>query len=163
MEIKRLVNKIFILMYRAIIPLLIIFSCFVVPELKFPTVAEKSPTQFVKPLLTALVALAYISVSFLDEAPSETGFFRFGLWRRFGAFRGNQFIPYFDKSSITYFYFFNAFMVSLITRVLVFWQKLLSQTVASAWNIILAMVNFLLLFVPYVVQYHSFRKHLYLS
>jgi hypothetical protein len=160
-------SRVFLVLYRWIFPALILLSFVIVPWLAAPgrgfgrglggSFLEGTARLFV----SLLLILLYQYVTYLDTVPARSATLKRAVWMRYGTFRGSDFILYYDPSSLPFFYFYNALLLCLLASILFEWG--LRHSVAYSFPVSagLAVVNFFLLFIPFVVQFKAFRAALF--
>jgi hypothetical protein len=156
-------RSIFLFSYRIGLPIFFFLFYFVGPIFS-PGPGRELPLEWlIRLLLVCLLALSYFSVTFLDQAPHKTIFLHPALWNRFGTFRNDQYLPYYDPSSLPYFYYWNGIKVAAVTSLLIFLITPFLMQIAGFWRSALALINFILLIVPYIVDYQTFFNQMYTS
>lgn len=153
-------SRIFLVSYRIIIPSVFTVAFFTNPWTLTSIKSFNWVDWFLLLSLTILTWSSYSYVTFLDQRPSKDIFWK-GLWDRMGTFRGDKFIPYSDRSTTRYLYFFIAGTNSVLVSLLLRWTFNFTGMFSGEVSTIIAAVNFFLLFIPYCCQYQAFDRAIY--
>ena len=150
----------FLFTYRVILPLVPFTLLIVVPWLR----AEASDpiSAFLRWSMVLFLPVAYITVTYLDQVPTKRYWWK-GIWYRFGTFRGDQFLPYYDRSSVGVFYYFNAVAAIVFSSIVLRGVLVGTKIFSPAFSTAAAVANGLLLLVPFLVLYPNFITAIYPS
>ena len=155
-------RQLFNITYRFVIPVVVLFGIVTSPEFTLCIKNNNLFGMFLLFWMSIPIWIVYPSVTSLDQTPSKAiPLLKQGLWRRFGTFRGEQFLPFYSRDQMRFFYFFNALSVSLITSFLIVWIPTFFGISVTSVRVILAFIHFILIFSPMIIYYRPFMKAMY--
>ncbi len=150
------------MLYRAIIPTALVVLLLIIPSVNRADSATVPFATYLRWFLCVFLAAAYISVTFLDQDPSKQSRRKWILYR-FGAFRGDTFLPFYDRSQFGFFYYYNAIGMSVFTSLMLWWVLLQSGAYTHTVITVLAVLNGFLLLIPFLLSYQRLKEAIYSS
>lgn len=155
-------SKLFLALYRGFIPSALVVLLLIIPRLNHANSATYPFAAFLRWFLIVFLSIAYISVTALDQVPSKQTWWK-GIWRQYGTFRGDTFLPYQDRSQFGCFYYFNAIGMSVVTSLMLRWGLFHLGAYTDTISTALAVLNGFLLLIPFLLSYQRLKGAIYPS
>jgi len=150
-------------LYCGFFPLLIGFVLLALPEFSSLVIIKADPfARLIRALMTLWLIFGYVvtGISFIPNLEASP-IALFNTWGKYYRFRDENQQPRFDRSLFPMFYF-SPTLVSCVFTSLVLWIAISTFARPSpSLSLIIALVNFALLFVPHVVLYNQAVRVLY--